>query len=356
MIRWTWRWQAVLLILLAGVGLGVPAAAQEAVSTDDGTFTVWHRTPAKEADLEMPFCTGILLESAVYRVRDRKKRDVLRYAIARFSTTQKIDEIVAQYRRALGLTARSEKATTTGVITLCDGIQDDCRIVSVTPQGAICRVTLTRIRRFTPPPRVYSDREQQALRILRDVAATYQAARRIAYHFEQTVTTTESNATSQPPPVLMWDVEFVRPAQLRVTATLNGEPGLTITTTDGKLVVTRPGQPDETRPLTLPLTLAQVPELEGDVYAHLMLGDNLVTKLVDYLGLLPVDGQPLTRQAQLVLTYPENMATLHLELEMTRKIVLRSVVAINDGTQRAQIVRTYRDVILEPAAAAVTEP
>ena len=342
---------ALLAIGFAGAAEtgALPPAEKETVRTAQGLVKLFYRTAVVESDLEMPiYQPGELLESGAYRVRDRKNRDLLHYVFVTFRTEERQETVAGYYLAALGEDARRETDKNSGEVTVFSGGKDDCRIATLTLREGYCHLKLERVQRFTLPPRVYDAREQQVIRVLDEVAGAYRAARRVAYSAVQRVGMTP--ALNAPAPDLTWSVDFVRPTQLTVTAAVKDTVGLRIVTRDGKLIVTRQrGEPEE-RAIEHTITSALAPEMDGDTVARLMLGDALISDAVDYLGLAPVGDEPLHRQVEAVLTFPDDATTLRLRIDRQRNIITRSETIVAREEGRSRVVRTYSAIVVEPAA------
>ncbi|OPZ86366.1 MAG: hypothetical protein BWY76_00980 [bacterium ADurb.Bin429] len=341
--------------LLGAAALGVDPSApftREVSRTPWGTFIVFHRTPATTEDLEMPLFTGALTdESFVYRVRDRKKRDVLRMARVTFITLTPLEEVATFYARALGEGMTRETNAETGEITLARGTADNLWLVVIAPKEKTCHVRQERIQQFTAPPRELTAEELRVARVYAEVMATYLRAPRIAVTVEQHTELSEAMAegTRTSPPVLTWKIDFTRPASLTLSAAVGETLGLEIMTKDGALIVSRQGRDDETRPLDGAITLATVPELRGDPLARMVFGEDLPTD-ADYLALSAMPGIPPHKQVRMTLTFPEEEMVLTLLIDRQRNTVLRSEVLLTGEENRwVRTIRTYTDYHIEPA-------
>lgn len=345
------------LLLLCCASLAAVAAApapftREVTRTPQGTFVVYHRAPATAADLEMPVIGAAQVqESFAYRVRDRKKRDVLRYVRVVFASDLPAAKIVDLYGGYLFGTATQTRDTdaATGAVTLTAGAKDDFRLAQVTPAGAGCTVRLERVRRFSYPPRVFTPNEARVARVLGEVAATYRQAGRLAVDVAQDAVLSPAMGDEKPP-TLSWHVEYTRPAIISLTAAVNGALGLRITTEGKQLRVARPEKEDELRPFAGPLDCTVVPELRGDPLMRLLFGEDLLARRVDALALSAVPGAP--RQQRMTLTFPDEEMTLTLLIDRPTNTVLRSEVYLAGEEDRwTRMVRTYTQQLLEPAAA-----
>lgn len=336
----------VLLVLAFRLPVAAGAPPYEVAHTDTGTFLIWHRSPALETDLGMPVlpADATVQDSIVYRVRDRKRFDVARYARVRLSTTQPPQTLVAAYTRALGEVQTVTDATS-GEITLSSGVQNDFRLVIITPAAKDCTVRLERVQRFTVPLRVYTPREQRVQRVAAEITRTYRTASFMSYQVDQQPIAPLPDKGSVP--TLHWTITFRRPAELTVEATQDGALGLRIVTRDGALVVTHPGKPDEIRPIpSSGLTLEHVPELADDPVACLLLGEELITPDVDYFTLASVQTLPTHQQQDLVLTLPEMTLTLRLRFDLVRRSILHSETLVRADETTTGMRRTYDHVML----------
>jgi len=354
---------AGLLVCAILVILGVPCRAadpapfeKETVYTDAyGTVKQFYRATVADADLGMPLWTdGQPLQQGVFRLRNRKDRDVLRYAFARFTTAKPVEEVAAFYLNALGKDARRDTDKETGNLTIYCGEQANFRLVTLARADGATRLTLEHVERFPTPPRVYDEREQQVARVVEEITRGYQAARHVAYTMEQRIETTP--ATEQPAPALIWQLDFRRPKTLAVTVSAEGTVGLQIGTQGDTLTVTRQGAAPDTRGIGEAITSDTVPEIQSDPVARLLLGDTLISDEIDYLGLQPVGSLPLSQQVEVILTFPEDLAVLHLTIDRQRGVVLRAETVVKQEDRETRVIRTYNNTVLEPAPVAVTKP
>jgi len=360
------RMAGLLVCALCLAVLGAPVWAEDApaatteketVDTDAyGTVTQFFRARVAEDDLGMPvWQDGQLLNSGVYRLRDRKNRDLLRYAFARFSTTQHAETIVAFYLKALGKDARRETDKGTGAVTVFTGDAQNSRVVTITPQDENCRLLLEHVEHFTVAPRVYTEREQQVARVVEEMSRAYQQTQHLAYTLEQQVVTVPP--ADKPAPVLVWKVDFRRPRQLILNVSAEGVVGLDIATRKDKLVITRPGQEPTERNTGAALTVETVPELQSDPVARLFLGDALLTDDIDYLGVQPVGDAPLAQQIEVVLTFPEDQTVLRLQIDRQRRVISRAETVVRQDDRETHVIRTYTyNAAPEPAQTAPAAP
>jgi len=359
-------WALALCLPAQSQSPALPEARKETVYLENfGTFNHFYRQEVVPADLEMPIWRdGLQLSSGVYRVRDRKNRDMVRYVFVRLTTSHTAETIANYYQQFLGGSARRDVDPVTGEVMVFSGVPAHCRIITITPKEGYCRVLLERVQHFTIPPREYTAREQQVIRMIDEVTRTYQAAEHVAYAMEQQVVRASAEA---PAPPLRWAVDFRRPHTLAVHVTAQGVSGLDIATRGDRLVVTRPEQPEDVREIAGAITAPLVPELQGDLVARLMLGDILISDEIDYLVLLPVGDAPLHQQVKVVLTFPEESATLHLWIDRQRNIITQAETVINIDGEETRVTRSYHDTIVDappaaplqhqsPPSAAVTPP
>jgi hypothetical protein len=325
---------------------------KETIYTDTyGTVTQLYRAVATEADLGMPIWrNGQLLDSGVFRVRDRKDRDMVRYAFARVSITQRMEVVAAFYLKALGGDARRETDKDTGEVMVFVGDRANSRVVRINPKNGNCHLLLEHVEHFAILPREYTEREQQVARVVEDISRAYRQAGRVAYTMEQQVVT--DPPAERPAPVLTWKVDFRRPRQLTVNVSAEGMVGLDISTRDDKLIFTRPEQEAVEREFGAAITSDAVPELRNDPVARLVFGDVLLSDDIDYLALLPVGDAPLAQQVEVVLTFPEDLAVLHLQIDRLRQVITRAVTVVRQDGLETRVIRTYHDTVLEPAAPA----
>lgn len=338
-----------LIVLLFGAPCSAADFEKETVYTDAyGTVKQFYRATVTDADLGMPVWTdGQPLEQGVYRLRNRKDRDILRYAFARFTTTQPVEDVAAFYLNALGAAARRDTDKETGNLTVFCGEPANFRMVTLARADGATRLTLEHVEHFPTLPRTYTEREQQVVRVVEEITRGYRNARHIAYTMEQRIETTP--AAEQPAPVLVWQCDFRRPKTLAVTVSAEGAVGLEITTQADQLILTRPGSDPEKRGIGDSITSSTVPEVQSDPVARLMLGDLLISDEIDYLGLQPVENLPLSQQVEVVLTFPEDLAVLHLTFDRRRGVILRAETIVKQADRETRVIRTYQDTVLEPA-------
>jgi hypothetical protein len=339
----------------------LPAGLQQLVTTPQGTYWLYHRTPATDTDVRVAdFPRGLTLDSFVYRVRDRKKRDVAFYALRRATTTATLDEVAAFFTQALGAGVQREDVA--GRTTLVAGTLDQFRMVTIVPAAGRTTVRVERVEKYTIPPRVYTPEEQRVQRVVQELAAAYQARQTLEYRANWI---TVVGPKDTPAPALAWHVTFSRPAQVAGTATviMPDDPAtpavtaLTYATKGTSLLVTRQDGKPETRPLGKALTLDDVAELDDDPVVCLFLGDPLIGPAVDALALLPVPGMTPAQAVQVVLTFPDDRRTLRLTIDRVARRVLRSDVETRDADgHTATLRRDYLTAVPSPPPPATVQP
>jgi len=353
-----YRHAGLLACAICVLLLGVPCRAadpapfeKETVYTDAyGTVRQFHRAVATDADLGMPvWKDGELLQQGVYRLRDRKNRDILFYAFARFTTAKPVEEVASFYLDALGADARRDTDKATGDVTVFCGEKPDFRLVAITQKDGAIHLTLEHVQRFPNPPRAYTEREQQVIRVVEEITRAYHNARRIAYTMEQRIETTP--AVEHTAPVLVWQCDFRRPKSLAVTVSAEGVVGLEIKTQGDKLVITRPNTDPQERAIGETLTSATVPEVQSDPVARLILGDTLISDEIDYFGLQAVGNLPLAQQVEVILTFPDDLAVLRLTLDRPRGVILRAETIVTQEDRQTRVIRTYHYTVPAPAPA-----
>ena len=344
------------MLCLCGAGLSLPARVEEPVlpmpvshiaHTAEGNFTVYHRAPAEAQDLGLPFVpAGEMHASVVYRVRDHKERDLLYFAQASFTIHQSMGAVRRFYLPALGKGVAQETNVKTGVITLTAGEKDHFRLVAITPKGNGCDLLLEQVQQFTLPPRVFTAPEKRIIQLLDSVSATYRTARQVSYAMEQRTVSQETDKPARPARALSWKVRFTRPAQFVAVAGVNGVPGLAIRVDKGQMHVQRQMGMTEDRKITGRLTLDDLPEMQDDSVARLMLGESFVTPVLETLRQQPVTGVPPSEQTDMILTFPQLNETLHLIIDLRKKQILRSEMVVTEADETVTITRTYTQVTL----------
>ncbi|MHB9026226.1 MAG: hypothetical protein ACYC7E_18970 [Armatimonadota bacterium] len=335
-----------------------PPASMEKALTPEGARVIWRRTPATEADLTMPiFSKGLVLDSFVYRVRDRRRNDLINFARVLISTTESTQGLLDFYQKALGPTVQRSTKKQTGETFLTVGTQDNFRLVIITPQAGYTHLRLEHVQRFIAPPRVYTAQEQRVLRVLGEIGQTYSSARRVAYRNHERTFYSDDTAEDNRPELVV-AIDFIRPSQISLTVTQGEITPLTIVTKDGNLEFMRPGKEVQRRAIAEAITLHDLPELRDDPIARLMLNETLITPDVDYLALIPVKDIPTNRQIQVVLTYPDYRATQYLLLDLQKKMLLRSEIVVKEDDYQMHIERVFTDQIIEqpPVEPAVPVP
>lgn len=340
-------------VLLAVFAIGIPLRAaeptiqKELVPTPGGNFYIWHRTPAAEADLGMPIVTGATVQqSFVYRVRDRKLRDLQFLARVQLTSPQPADELRQWYLATLGNGAAQETDAKNGEITIVVGEKDDFRMVVITPQPQGCQLRLEHVQQFTIPARVFTAQEQPVVNLLGEVADNYHAARRVSYTMQQEVVL-PPEAGEEQPGTLNWSVDFQRPARLTVTAQVEKIVALKITTAKQALQVeTQTGKP-EIRPIADEITLDDVPELNEDPAVGLIFGESLIDDQLDDLTMRDIKDRQGKRQVEVTLVYTDQHETLRLLIDPQNKTVLRCETSITDEGETTKVIRTYTKMTLE---------
>lgn len=343
-----------LACCLLAAGLPAPAdenvTASEVARTPEGKITLYYRTTADAAELHLPFFPdGTVSDSLVYCAQDRKGRNLLYYARASLTTTGSSETVQAFYRAALGVDAAREADVQTGVVTLTVGTADHFRLVRITPREGGCSVRLERVQEFLIPPRVYTAEEQPIVRLLEQLTTTYGTARRVSYTMEQRSLLPDATPGTPAPPVLTWSVAYTRPAQMHIVAKAAGQVGLEITAGNGKMKVHRQTG-DNTRVLDGPLTLDDLPDLEMDPVARLMLGQPILTPLLETIKSRPVAGVSTDRQIEVVLTFPDTDTTLKLLVDVRARRILRSETTVIDEGDTITVIRTYTGTEIMPQA------
>jgi hypothetical protein len=327
----------------------VPHISREMVTFDEERFTLWRREPATADDVGLLILPlGSPTSSFAYRVRDRKGRDRIFYAMYDVSTLTPRTQVLAALQQAFGPERLQEREAATGVVTLTAGTAADYRLAEVIPAGAATQVRVRRVCRYRIPPRRYTLPEQRVMRVLEAVARTYATADRVAYTVNQSLITEEEEEVAASR--MRWQLDFSRPATLLVIATHAGREGLRLQATVDEMRVDQPGRPTQRRPVAGPLTLAELPELEEDPVACLMLGESPLSPAIDYLALHPLPGIPAHQQQEIVLTYPDRDMSVRLQVDLARAIILRCDTIITAEGERTCIRRHYSDLRVTPAA------
>ncbi|HEY3380020.1 MAG TPA: hypothetical protein VGL77_21305 [Armatimonadota bacterium] len=364
------RWLVLHLLCLAlclpvvAAWNGQPSTQKEKVRTSEGVFLLFYRIPAQPADLAMPlYSKGTVEETFVYRVLDRKQRDLLFFARVRITSPQPAATVRQFYQDALGKDCAQSTDAKTGEMTLTVGTKELFRLVVISPKDTGCAIRLERMHTYNIPARVYTDSEQRVISLLQAVGAAYGQAGRVRYTLQQQAIVPGATPGQQPHQ-LTWTVDYRRPAQLQVTAAVGDTIGLRLTTEQGTRKVVREGEVtevaspvlrihqqrgnDQIRPLNGKIVIDDVPELAEDPVANLMLGESFVTPLVDTLAMRAVPGSA-GRQSEVTLTYPDNNETVHLIIDLQRKTIVRADTTIaTEGRPSMRVVRTYANLVLDP--------
>ena len=351
MNRYGWL---LLGCLLLGAGLSGWAdennAVTEKVHTADGTMTVYYRTPASAADLGLPLPAGAVVSaSLVYRVRDRKERDHLLLARTDCTSTQSAADVRQFYLDALGKEALADTDAKSGEITITLGVKEHARLVSITPNKTGCAVRLEQVQQFTIPPRVYTHDEEQAVKLLNAVAATYQSARAVSYTMTQLTAMPAGTPAAERPPALIWTVSLTRPGNLRITAAAEGTLGLEITSEKDALRVHHQRGKDEMRPIDKTITIDAVPEVGEDPVARMLLGNSLIDEQVEQISMTEGTGRKQD-EVTIVLGLPEQHAVATLLIARKRQVVLSCTTVVTEDKQVTTVTRNYSHLVITPAA------
>jgi hypothetical protein len=339
---------SIILILLCGGILSAFAAKplmakapamKDAVSTPQGTFALWYRSPATIADVEMPNPDkSLIINSFVYRVRDRKNRDILRYSRVYMTTSMNTPEQITNfYRGVFGKNYGEATDAAKKETLICSGIDGDFRLVTIMDKEKYCRIKLERVRQYAVPPRVYTDREQKILSLLQDVAAKYRQTRRLQYNMTRTDTGT-GVATNLAP--LQMKVDFIMPDKITVKGDRAGKPEVRIWTKSNGLLVQRDGAKDVLRSITGQLTTDDLPELEDDAVARMMLGENVINNATDYIMIQDAPKTNKGSQSEVVLTFPEDRATMHIFINQADKTI-NSTMTKYEGDDYNGVIKQF---------------
>ncbi len=339
----------IFLILLTGSVLSIIAikpvittknsALKDVVATPQGTFTLWYRSPASVNDLEMPNPQQILiLNSFVYRVRDRKQHDILRYS-REYMTTSESPAAMAQFYRTFFGENYSEATDEIKKETLiCSGVDGDFKLVTITDKDKYCRIKLERVRQYAVAPRMYSDREQKILSLLQDVAAKYRQTRRLQYNMTR-IDSGFGMAKNLSP--LQMKIDFIMPDKITVKADRAGKPEVRIWSKPQGLLVQRDGAKDVFRSITERLTTEDLPELNDDSVARMMLGENVINGSTDYIMIQDAPKNKKGPQSEVVLTFPEDNAAMHIFISQIDKTINSTVTKYNGDNDTGVIKQFY---------------
>lgn len=342
---------SLLICALFGQAAVINSMKTEVISTTQGKFIMSHRTPALETDVLMPiFSGGELVESQVYRVRDRKAHDLLLLVRIHKLLQKPATEVQQYYLTKLGKTAAQQTDKDNGEITITIGEKEHFRLVVITPNKDGCDLLLERVQQFTPPSRIYTATEQQAIRVIKNVAATYRTAQRISYDMIQQVSPQEKGA--QQPPALTWKVNFT-PSFLDATARVGNTQALHLSvekdvkTAQTVLRVHRQQGKDELRPIKDKITLDTIPEMSDDPVIALALGNEFINDQLDYLTIQQVRGISNMQQTEVTLTYPDRGEVQHFFIDLQRTQLLRCITEVTDDGDKTITTRTYTNVRVE---------
>lgn len=340
---------SILLPVIAAKPLSAKAPAlKDAISTPQGTFALWYRSPANITDMEMPNPDQALtINSFVYRVRDRKQRDILRYSRVYMTTSTETPEQIANfYRQVFGKNYGEATDATKKETVICSGVDGNFRLVTIMDKEKYCRIKLERVRQFTVAPRVYTDQEQKILTLLQDVAAKYRQTHRLQY--SSTRTDSGSGVAKNLAPLQM-KVDFIMPDKITVKGDRAGKPEVRIWTKPTGLLVQRDGAKDILRSITGPLTIDDVPELEEDSVARMMLGENVISNSTDYIMIQDAPKSKKGPQSEVVLTFPEDNATMHIYINQIDKTINSTMTKYKGDDYNGVIKQFYNYNKIEQA-------
>ncbi|MEI6519912.1 MAG: hypothetical protein WCO98_07730 [bacterium] len=340
---------SILLMLLFGSLLAVLAAKpisstkapalKDAISTPQGTFALWYRSPATVTDMEMPNPDQALtINSFVYRVRDRKQRDILRYSRVYMTTSTKTPaQIAAFYRQVFGKNYGEATDVTKKETLICSGVDGNFRLVTIMDKDKYCRIKLERVRQYSVAPRVYTDREQKILSLLQDVAAKYRQTHRLQYNMTR-IDSGSGVAKNLAP--LQMKIDFIMPDKITVKGDRAGKPEVRIWTKPNGLLIQRDGAKDVLRSITGPLTTEDLPELEEDSVARMMLGENVINNSTDYIMIQDAPKTKKGPQSEVVLTFPEDKATMHVYINQLDKTI-NSTMTKYEGDDYNGVIKQF---------------
>lgn len=319
-----------------------PVLTPGLAKTPAGNFFVYYRTPASAEDLGLPIPEGgEVLDSLVYRVRDRERRDLLFLARLRMNSPLSAQQALAIFLPAMGEEVTRENDAASGEISLAAGVADDLRLVIITPRTGGTTLRLERLQKFTLPPRIFNDAEQQVVKLLAQVAGYYRHVQEISYAVEQQEMPEVIKLADFPDP-LNWKIKFNPPAEINLTATSVGIEGLRITTKDNQLYVKRQIGEEEIREIGASLTLDMIPELADDPVSGMVLGESLINPLLGELKMEKIT-TPKGEQAKITLQYPDAGEVLTLLVDMATRQVISAETVTTEEEHSIKIVRRYRD-------------
>ena len=335
----------LLSLLCAAQEVTAPAPVllvPEVVKTPEGNFFVYHRAPAGEDDLGMPIVQSLaVVDTLVYRIRDRKRRDLLFFARHTISSVLTPEAARLYYLNALGEGATESRDEVSGEITLAAGEADHLRLVVITPQDGGCRLRLQRVQKFTIPPRVYTAQEAQIVALLAEVVAGYRAQAEIRYTVEQRVILPDDAPADERADPLFWHIHFVLPAQLTLSAGVGDTIGLRISTKEGQLHVEQQTGETETRDIGEQLTLETLPELADDPVSGMVLGNSLINHLLEEMYMETVTPPGKGQQAKITLQYPDTGEVLTLFIDLQTKRVLHCATVTTTDGHVSTVTRDY---------------
>ena len=341
----------IIILFLSSLSLAaqdtVPPITPGLAKTPAGNFFVYYRTPASAEDLGMPIPEGnTILDSLVYRVRDRQQRDLLFLARLRIECPLTAQQALAIYLPALGAGVTRENDLDSGEISLAAGVAADLRLVTITPHALGTILRLERLQKFTLPPRIFNDTEKKVVTLLAQVANNYHQQTEISYAIEQqAVLDIETPAAEKPVP-LTWQIRFRLPLEINLTAVSDGVEGLRISSKDNQLFVKRQTGEEEIREIGTALSLDVLPELADDPVSGMVLGESLVNSLLDELKMEKLT-TPDGEQAKITLHYPDTGEILTIMVDMRNKQVISAKTVSSEDEQTTTIIRRYYDYKLK---------
>jgi hypothetical protein len=211
-------------------------------------------------------------------------------------------------------------------------------LVTVTDKDKYCRIKLERVRQYAVAPRVYTDREQKILSILQDVAAKYRQTRRLQYGMTRTDT---GSGVAQNLAPLQMRVDFIMPDKITVKGDRVGKPEVRIWSKPNGLLVQRDGAKDVLRSISGRLTTEDLPELDDDSVARMMLGENVINNSTDYIMIQDAPRVKKGPQSEVVLTFPEDKAVMHIFIDQSNKTINSTVTKYKAEDYEGTIKQQY---------------
>lgn len=298
-----------------------PVVTPDIAKTPAGNFFVYYRTPATAEDLGLPIpAGGEILDSLVYRVRDRQRRDLLFMARLRMNSPLTAQQAIAHFLPAMGTGVTRENDAASGGISLAAGVVDDLRLVTITPRKEGSTLRLERLQKFTLPPREFNDAEQQVVKLLAQIAGYYRQVQEISYAVEQLAVVPDLTAANEMPETLYWKISFRLPDEVNLTAVSADIEGLRISSKDNQLHIKRQTGAEEIREIGATLTLDILPELADDPVSGMVLGESLVNPLLGDLKMEKIT-TPAGEQAKITLQYPDTGEVLTLLVDMALSLI-----------------------------------